>query len=185
MTRNEEPGDKVIYSPRTVASHLTLNNSNEQSQKNQYMVAFHQHWNINPHHVDVECRRQYKILQFFSTKWNSFTVIFVMTTNEEPDDKVIYSLYTVAFHFTMNNSNKQSQYIHIWKHSTNTEILTLSTWMSSADDSPKFYIFSTKWNSFIVIFVMTTNEEPGDKVIYSPYTVACHFTLNDGNELSQ
>ena len=56
------------------------------------MAAFHQHWNINPHHVDVECRQQYKILQFFSTKWNSFIVIFVMTTNEEPGDKVIYSL---------------------------------------------------------------------------------------------
>ena len=35
------------------------------------MAAFHQHRNINPLHVDVECRWQAKILQLFQKKMKS------------------------------------------------------------------------------------------------------------------
>ena len=39
------------------------------------MAAFHQHWNINTLHVDVECRWQAKILQLFTKIWNSNIVL--------------------------------------------------------------------------------------------------------------
>ena len=70
------------------------------------MEAFHQHWNINPLHVDVQCRRQSKILHFFQQNEIHLLLLFVMTTNEEPGDKVICSPYTVACHFTLNNGNE-------------------------------------------------------------------------------